>query len=92
LGGQNVLEAAVWGKPVFYGPSMDDFLDAKALLDKTGGGIQVEDGRELTEKMLYYLAHPDEANAVGKLAKEAVMSNQGAADNHAAVISRLVNP
>jgi len=91
LGGQNVLEPAVWGKPVFYGPSMDDFLDAKALLDKTGGGIQVEDGRELTEKMLYYLAHPDEANAVGKLAKEAVMSNQGAADKHAAVISRLLN-
>jgi len=91
LGGQNVLEAAVWGKPVFYGPSMEDFLDAKALLDKTGGGIQVKDDRELTEKMQYYLTHPEEANAVGKLAREAVMSNHGAADKHAAVIFRLFN-
>ncbi len=91
LGGQNVLEAAAWGKPVLYGPSMEDFLDAKALLDKTGGGIQVKDDRELAEKMLYYLTHPDEANAVGKLAKEAVMSNKGAADKHAAVIVRLFN-
>jgi 3-deoxy-D-manno-octulosonic-acid transferase len=91
LGGQNILEAAVWGKPVFYGPSMEDFLDAKAILDKTGGGIQVKDGRDLAEKMLYYLTHPDEANSVGKLAKEAVMSNQGAAEKHAAVIFRLFN-
>jgi 3-deoxy-D-manno-octulosonic-acid transferase len=92
LGGQNILEAAVWGKPVFYGPSMEDFLDAKALLDKTGGGIQVNDDRELAEKMLYYLTHSDEADAVGKLAREAVMLNKGAADKHSAVIYRLLHP
>jgi 3-deoxy-D-manno-octulosonic-acid transferase len=92
LGGQNILEAAVWGKPVFYGPSMEDFLDAKALLDKTGGGIQVKDDRELAERMLYYLTHPDEADAVGKLARDAVMLNKGAADKHSAVIHRLLHP
>jgi len=91
LGGQNILEAAVWGKPVFYGPSMDDFLDAKILLDKTGGGIQVKDDRELAERMLYYLTHPDEADAVGKLAREAVMSNKGSAEKHAAVIFKLIS-
>jgi 3-deoxy-D-manno-octulosonic-acid transferase len=91
LGGQNILEAAVWGKPVFYGPSMEDFLDAKALIDKTGGGIQVKDDRELADKMLYYLTHPDEADAVGKLAKKAVMLNKGAADKHSAVIYRLLH-
>lgn len=91
LGGQNILEAAVWGKPVFYGPSMEDFLDAKALLDKTGGGIQIKDDRELAERMLYYFTHPDEADAVGRLAKEAVMLNKGSAEKHAAVIFRLIN-
>jgi 3-deoxy-D-manno-octulosonic-acid transferase len=90
LGGQNVLEAAVWGKPVFYGPSMEDFLDAKAILDKTGGGIQVKNGGELAEKMLYYLTHPDKADAVGRSAREAVMLNKGAAGKHAAVIHRLL--
>jgi 3-deoxy-D-manno-octulosonic-acid transferase len=92
LGGQNILEAAVWGKPVFYGPSMEDFLDAKALLDHTGGGIQVKDDQELFERMLYYLTHPDEADTVGRLAKEAVMLNKGAADKHSAVIHRLLHP
>ncbi|MBW2670606.1 MAG: hypothetical protein JRD87_12120 [Deltaproteobacteria bacterium] len=82
----------MWGKPVLYGPSMDDFLDAKSLLDKTGGGIQVKDGRELAERALYYLTHPAEADAVGRLAKEAVMLNKGSADKHADVIYRLLNP
>jgi len=90
LGGQNILEAAVWGKPVLYGPSMEDFLDAKELLDKTGGGLQVKNPRELAEKAIYYLTHPDEADAMGKRAKKAVMSNKGAAGKHAAVIHRLL--
>ncbi|MEA3427951.1 MAG: glycosyltransferase N-terminal domain-containing protein [Thermodesulfobacteriota bacterium] len=91
FGGQNILEAAIWGKPVFYGPSMEDFLDAKNLLDKTGGGIQVKDGHELAEKAIYYLANPQKAVAVGKLAAKAVMSHKGAAGKHANVIYRLLN-
>jgi 3-deoxy-D-manno-octulosonic-acid transferase len=90
LGGQNILEAAVWGKPVLYGPSMEDFLDAKKLLDSTGGGIQVKDGQDLVEKTLYYLNHPQEAAHVGALAQKAVMSNRGAAGKHANVICRLL--
>jgi len=90
LGGQNILEAAVWGKPVFYGPSMEDFLDAKELLDKAGGGIQVKDGRELAEKAIYYLGNPDQADIVGGLARKAVLLNKGSAGKHAAVIYKLL--
>ena len=90
LGGQNILEAAVWGKPVFYGPSMEDFLDAKELLDKTGGGIQVKDGRELAEKAIIYLGNPEQADIVGGLARKAVLSNKGSAGKHAAVIYKLL--
>ena len=91
LGGQNILEAAVWGKPVFYGPSMEDFLDAKELLDKTGGGIQVKDGRELAEKAIFYLGNPEQADIAGGLARKAVLSNKGSAGKHAAVIYRLLS-
>jgi len=92
LGGQNILEAAAWGKPVLYGPSMEDFLDAKELLEKTGGGIQVADRRELAEKVGYYLTNPEAADRTGALAREAVMSNKGAAGKHAAVIYNLLIP
>ena len=90
LGGQNILEAAVWGKPVLYGPSMEDFQDAKELLDKTGGGIQVADGPDLAEKIDYLFRHPEEAQRVGQLARQAVLFHKGAARKHADAICGLL--
>ncbi len=90
LGGQNPLEAAVWGKVVFYGPSMEDFLDAKALLEEVGAGIPVSSPKMLTEKVLWFLNHPDALETYGERAREAVMRNQNAAEKHARVIARLI--
>jgi 3-deoxy-D-manno-octulosonic-acid transferase len=90
LGGQNVLEAAVWGKPVFYGPSMDDFLEAKELLEAADGGVQVTDQQDLTSKMLFYLSQPALADAMGRRAREAILSRHGAAVKHALVIYHLL--
>ena len=86
LGGQNILEPAVWAKPVLYGPYMDDFLDARNLLESTGGGIEVKDGNDLAEKVLFFIAWPDQAQKTGNSARRAVEMNQGAAKKHAEVI------
>jgi 3-deoxy-D-manno-octulosonic-acid transferase len=91
LGGQNILEAAVWGKPVLYGPSMDDFLEAKELLEGAGAGSQVADGRELAEKVMYYLSRPEAAVAAGRRGREAVLSRGGAALRHARVIHAVLS-
>lgn len=90
LGGQNPLEPAVWGKTVFYGPSMEDFLDAKALLEDADAGISVSSPEMLAEKVIWFLSHPDALKAYGARAKEAVLRNQNAAEKHARVIAGLV--
>jgi 3-deoxy-D-manno-octulosonic-acid transferase len=90
LGGQNVLEAAVWAKPILFGPYMDDFAEVKTLLETCGGGICVKDAAELTARTAHLLANPDEARRLGNLAKSAVLTNQGAAMRHARVVSRLL--
>lgn len=90
LGGQNILEAAVWGKPVFYGPSMEDFQDAQELIERFGGGIQVADGPELAEKILSLLADPKQARQVSEQARKAVEANRGAAGKHAQAIHSLL--
>jgi 3-deoxy-D-manno-octulosonic-acid transferase len=90
LGGQNPLEAAVWGNVVFYGSSMEDFLDAKTLLEEVGAGIPVESPDMLAEKALWFLNHPDVLKASGERAREAVLRNQNAAENHARVVAKLI--
>ena len=89
LGGQNPLEAAVWGKVVFYGPSMEDFLDAKAMLEEVGAGISVSSPEMLAEKVIWFLRHPESLKSYSSLAREAVMRSQNAADKHAKVIAGL---
>jgi 3-deoxy-D-manno-octulosonic-acid transferase len=90
LGGQNVLEAAVWAKPVLYGPSMEDFEEARNLLETVGGGRCVQDETELADRALDLLMHPDEARRLGRLARRAVLSDQGASVRHARVIAQLL--
>ena len=74
------------------GLSMEDFLDAKALLEKTGGGIQIKDGSDLADKVIYYLSHPALSQKTGHLARKALMANVGAAKKHALFICQLLSP
>jgi hypothetical protein len=70
---------------------MDDFMDAKLLLNETGGGIEVADESDLGDKALYFLGHPDEAQRIGLSARQAVEFHQGAAQKHAEVIKRVLD-
>lgn len=89
LGGQNPLEPAVWGKPVLYGPHMEDFMDAKDILESSGGSLPVPSPEDLEKKFLWLLEHPEEANTLGRRAREAALQTHVAANKHAEVIRTL---
>jgi 3-deoxy-D-manno-octulosonic-acid transferase len=91
LGGQNPLEPAAWAKVAFYGPSMEEFLDAAALLVQSGGGVQVSSPAVLAEKAAWFLGHPDELKRYGDRAREVALRKKGAAEKHALVIKRLLS-
>ena len=85
-GGQNILEPAAWGKVVFYGPSMEDFADEKALLEEAGAGICVRDGRELLDRMREILSDPAGRQRRGVEGRKRVLSSRGAAERYAGMI------
>lgn len=91
LGGQNPLEPAIWGKAVFYGPHMENFSDAKALLEAADAGITVKNSDMLADRVIWFLAHPEELKHLGDRAREAVLKNEGAAEKHARVIEKLLS-
>jgi 3-deoxy-D-manno-octulosonic-acid transferase len=90
LGGQNPLEPAVWGKMVFYGSSMEDFQDARRILEQEGAGVEVKNPEAFAEQALFFLNHREELREGGRRAREAVLRIQGASQRHAEVIARLM--
>lgn len=85
-GGQNILEAAAWGKVVFYGPSMEDFQDEKTLLEGVGAGFTVTNPEDLLQGIRSLLEDPDVLRRKGAAAMAAVAANRGASRKHAALI------
>ncbi len=88
-GGQNILEPAAWGKVAFYGPFMEDFMDAKALLEEAGAGLTVGDGEELYQGIMGLLSDPGSLAARGEAGRQAVSANRGAAMRYAELIGHV---
>ncbi|MBF0476689.1 MAG: 3-deoxy-D-manno-octulosonic acid transferase, partial [Deltaproteobacteria bacterium] len=90
LGGQNLLEPAAWGKPVLYGPSMEDFLDAKISLEEVGADGLVATGLELTQTLSNLLSRPQQLAEKGAQAQLAVLRQAGAAARNARLIADIL--
>jgi len=90
LGGQNPMEAAVWGKPVLYGPHMDEFRDAGALLAEQGADGTVRDAEMLAAEAVRLLGDTEERADRGQRARRAVLANRRAAGRHARVVADLL--
>jgi 3-deoxy-D-manno-octulosonic-acid transferase len=89
-GGQNLLEAAAWGKVVFHGPHMDDFQGERALLEEAGAGIAVRDGEELYTGIRELLDNPDLMQQKGEAGRKAVAANRGASAHYADLIADVL--
>ncbi|MHB9072330.1 MAG: 3-deoxy-D-manno-octulosonic acid transferase [Desulfobaccales bacterium] len=89
-GGQNILEPAAWGRAPIYGPHMENFLWAKAILEDVGAGIMVTDASSLAQAVERFLAQPEDSAELGRLAQAALIPHQGASRRQAELIASLV--
>ncbi len=78
VGGHNLLEPAVWGTPVIFGPYTDHCAEVATLLQEAGGGCRVTGGEELVTMLGGWLRQPETRVRVGQAAKRVVLDNQGA--------------
>jgi len=87
-GGQNMLEPAAFGVPVFYGPYTDNFREAVALLSGHGGET-VNDPNELFCAARRLCEKPSERDARGAAARAILQQRAGASANIAKLIGGL---
>ncbi len=78
FGGHNLLEPAGFACPVLFGRYTHNFVLMSESLVETGGGLRVQDERELYEAMALLLRDEDMCNRMGGQAKEFVKKNRGA--------------
>ncbi len=79
-GGHNIMEAAIHGVPVFYGPDMKDFADAVAIMEESGISFVVHSMAELRERIILMPPGSEEYRRAAAAARAAAASQAGAAD------------
>jgi 3-deoxy-D-manno-octulosonic-acid transferase len=75
----NILEAAVYGKPIFFGPHYDHFNEAVNLVEQKGA-FSVCSAEEMKEIMKKFEQNPEYYTQTCDICQHYVAQNAGAAD------------
>jgi 3-deoxy-D-manno-octulosonic-acid transferase len=91
-GGHNILEPAIFGKPILFGPYMQNFREIRDAFVTNDAAVQVASDRELEEVMVTLVTDPVRRARLGAAARALVEANRGAKDKTMAVIADLMPP
>jgi 3-deoxy-D-manno-octulosonic-acid transferase len=89
-GGHNILEAARWGRPVYFGPHMKDFRDAAEMLIQAGGGFQVADAEALADLVLSHADKSGDYALACTRAAEVAARQRGAVARQADIVRQML--
>ncbi len=85
----NVLEAAVYGIPVIFGPKIDNSQESKQLL-KRGSGILIRNKAEAYRQLRMMFSNEVLRKAKGKISAEYVKENLGATEKILEEIHKVI--
>jgi len=88
VGGHNVLEPAVFSKPVIFGSHMDNFAEIARILTAHGAAVQVADGTAFMREALALLQDQTRQARIGQAALKVILENAGALDKTLGVLAR----
>jgi 3-deoxy-D-manno-octulosonic-acid transferase len=91
-GGHNILEPAIFGKPIVFGPHMQNFREIAAAFIANGAAVQVQSERDLEHALIALLTDPVRRARLGAAARALVEANRGAKEKTLAVIAEVAPP
>ena len=89
VGGHNLLEPALAGVPVFFGPNVENVSSVARALEACGGGVRVQSASELESALERLLAEPEAAQRMGSAARKAFPSSTSVEATFQAVMECL---
>ncbi len=90
MGGHNILEPAVFGKPIVFGPHMQNFSEIANTFLTNDAAVQVPSERGLEDALVALLTDSVRRARLGAAARALVESNRGARNRTLAVIADLL--
>lgn len=91
-GGHNILEPAVLGIPVLFGPFMDNFKEIARNVLADEAAIQCHDRNAVAETVVDLYQNPQRRRELSDKGLQFVERNKGALDKVAALIGRFMKP
>ncbi|MCX7661650.1 MAG: 3-deoxy-D-manno-octulosonic acid transferase [Candidatus Omnitrophica bacterium] len=90
-GGHNILEPAIFSKPIIFGPYMFNFLDIAGVFLKENSALQVKDGTQLKEKLSFLLKNPDFSLKMGEKSLKLIYEFKGATQRNLLIIENFIS-
>jgi len=91
-GGHNILEPAIFGKPIVFGAHMQNFKEIADTFLTNDAAIQVRSDEELGKVLLALVTDPVRRARLGAAARALVEANRGAKTKTLDVIADLLPP
>ncbi len=91
-GGHNIIEPAVFGKPIVFGPYMQNFAEIARAFLENDAAIQIRFARELEHALHALLKDPVRRASLGAAARALVEANRGARAKTMNAIAKVFPP
>jgi len=89
-GGHNILEPAVHGKPIVFGPHMENFGEIAREFLAHDAGVRVANERDLDSTIVALMGDSVRRARLGAAARALVLANRGAKGRTLAVIADVL--
>jgi 3-deoxy-D-manno-octulosonic-acid transferase len=91
VGGHNLIEAAYFGKPILFGPHMENFREIAETFVEGYGALQVKDSAELLDRIRELLRDEKARQWLGRNARKVIRENQGSVERTAEIIAECIS-
>ncbi|MDP7554588.1 MAG: hypothetical protein QGF31_00205, partial [Nitrospinota bacterium] len=77
-GGHNIIEPAIFGKPVIFGSNMDNFRQVVKIFKDNKAAVEVKNEQEFCRTLRRLLGDPAERKSLSRISRDVVEKNRGA--------------
>lgn len=89
-GGHNILEPVIYGKPVLFGPYIQDFKESADILLENKIGIMVKNENELKNNVLFFLRNGNYRRIITEKARDLFKKEKEASKKNIDILNNIL--